>query len=180
MCVYVCACLHHAYASSPPPSHTHTHTHTHSKITPHTHLHDTGGGRREHSPRADRAVHAGHPPLLPPPLRPPPARGRHHLPTVRERPSHTKYDRPSAPIPSTHTHTHNTASIHTQHTSARTPFLCRRIYLSGHWHGCGLILLGIAVAMAPTVHAAFWEGQRDIGEPRGNRQAAREQEWKRI
>jgi len=41
-----------------------------------------------------------------------------------------------------------------------------------HWQGGGLILLGIAVAMAPTVHAAFWHGHRDIGKEGG-----REEGW---
>jgi len=36
-----------------------------------------------------------------------------------------------------------------------------------HWQGGGLILLGIAVAMAPAVHAAFWHGHRDIGKDGG-------------
>lgn len=38
-----------------------------------------------------------------------------------------------------------------------------KMFKNEHWQGGGLILLGIAVAMAPTVHAAFWHGHRDIG-----------------
>lgn len=41
------------------------------------------------------------------------------------------------------------------------------MFKNEHWQGGGLILLGIAVAMAPTVHAAFWHGHRDIGNDGG-------------
>lgn len=42
-------------------------------------------------------------------------------------------------------------------------FAPSKLYTYEHWKGAFLILLGIAVAMAPTAYAAFWRRELDIG-----------------